>query len=90
MPFTQVNRVFKGGDGVGDVPAMVDDESGLVTTVWMPTYDERIAIMAGKPVILRTISQGMMFPTRLGVYGVGLEGPQQATEEDGKENDENA
>ena len=52
-----------------DVPAYVD-EAGIVTTVWMPNYDERLAIMAGKPIIMHTLSSGQMFPTAIKVSGV--------------------
>lgn len=80
VPFSAVNRLFKGGEDFIDVPAKVDDATGVVTTVWQLSFEERAAILSGAPVVLHTISQGQMFPTALVVLG--------ADNNEGKEEDE--
>jgi hypothetical protein len=68
--FNQANRIYKGSPGMMDVPAQVDDAIGLVSTLWMPSFEERAAIMAGQPVVLHSLSGGTMFPTRIDVLTV--------------------
>lgn len=55
------NCVFK-GEGYFDLPARVDREHGIVTTTWVPSFEERAALAAGRPLYVHLKTGGATIP----------------------------
>lgn len=62
------NTVFT-AEGCVDLPAHVDFDHNIVTTVWEPSFAERLAIARGERVVVQMITEGTIPPVRVTVSG---------------------